>query len=382
MGDFAKIDETTGAFETAFIWDILEKLDVHAVSPGPRELTLWKTFSELKARGTIPVVQANLTVKEKGKESPVGEAFRVFPVNGVRVGVFSLMGGGEVAGIRPPEGIEFGFQDPFQLAAALVPRIREKADVVVLMSQMGTADTDRLIGTVPGIDVALYGQRPVWEENARLRGATLVNQTGARGQYSGELVVIVDPDGRIVDYGSRNRELAKGVAEKDEILKAVNDTEAAAKKMREDLRKAREAEAQKKMTGERYLGGENCRTCHSREYEHWAASPHARAYASLSHPIPGKPFTAECVSCHSTGYDAGGFVPDASQPDFLPARADGPELSAVQCEACHGVGTHHTRTGKVEVAESVCRSCHTPEWSPGFDYRQALAAVRHTSRVE
>lgn len=378
LGDFAKIDEVSGALETAFVWDVLEKTGVQAVSPGPRELTLWNTFLELKNRGTIPVISSNLTVKKDGAEVPVGLPYKVFTVNGVRVAAFALMGGGELAGARPPDGVEFGFHDPLQTATELVPKLRAQADVVVLMSEMSTQDTDRLVQAVPGIDVALYGQRANWEQNARRRGNTICNETGTRGQYSGILVLIVDPDGKIVDFGSQNEALEESVAEDQEILKLVNETNEKSKQLREDARKAREAEVQKKMTGERYLGDENCRSCHGKEYEQWSTSPHARAFASLQHPVSGKTLTADCVACHSTGYGAGGFVPAAGDPGAMPATE--PNLANVQCEACHGMGTLHQRTGKVEVAEAVCTTCHTPEWSPGFNYAKALEAVRHTSR--
>jgi hypothetical protein len=379
LGDFAKIDDVTGDFETRFIWDVLEKTKVSVVSPGPRELTLWNTFEQLRARGTIPVVSANLTVKRGGSESPVGLPYLVLPVNGLKVAVFALMGGSELAGVRAPEGVEFGFKDPFEVAAVLVPKLSQEADLVVVMSQMSTADTDRLLQAVPGIGVALYGQRPGWEQNARKKGGTICQETGTRGQYSGELIVIIDPAGQVVDFGSRNLTLDKEILENQDILKQVTETNDKCKVMREDVRKAREAEQpqQKTTTGERYLGGENCRRCHSEQYRSWQATPHARAFASLDAPPPGKPKAEGCVSCHATGYGAGGFQPDLSRPDLRPAHTTAADLADVQCEACHKQGTLHQRTGNVEVAEAVCRGCHTPEWSPGFAYATALQAVKH-----
>jgi hypothetical protein len=353
-------------------------MQVSAVSPGPRELTMWNTFEQLRDRGTIPVVSTNLTLKRGGTERPVGAPYRILPVNGIRVAVLALMGGAELAGVRAPEGVEFGFQDPLEAAAALVPKLHREADVVVLMSQMSTSDTDRLLQAVPGIDIALYGQRAGWEQNARKKGETLCQETGTRGQYLGELIVIVDPTGHVVDYGSRNMELNKDVLEDLDILKAVNETNDKTKVIREDIRKAREADQQKKTTtGERYIGDENCRHCHGEQYRSWQATPHARAFASLDRPLPGKPKAEGCVSCHSTGYGQGGFQPDPSHPDFRATSAGVTDLANVQCEACHGKGTLHQRVGKVEVAEAVCRGCHSPEWSPGFDYATALEAVKH-----
>jgi hypothetical protein len=66
LGDFAKIDDANGDFETRFIWNVLERTKVSAMSPGPRELTMWNTIEPLRDNGRIPFVSSNLTVKRGG----------------------------------------------------------------------------------------------------------------------------------------------------------------------------------------------------------------------------------------------------------------------------------------------------------------------------
>jgi len=224
LGDFAKLDAVSGDYETRFVWKMLEKTKVAAVSPGPRELTLWSTFRDLRDQRKIPVISSNVTVTE-GRTSPVGEDYRIFDVQGLRVAVFSLLGPQALADARPPAGVVFRAADPMQTASALVPRLRSQADVVVLMSQMASSDTDRLLAAVPGIDVALYGLRPAWEPMARRVGATLCNETGARGQYVGRLALIVDPSGKIIDYGSQNVPLDNHVLEDKDVAQLVLDTQ-------------------------------------------------------------------------------------------------------------------------------------------------------------
>jgi hypothetical protein len=360
-----------GDFETRFIWEQFEKMQVSAVSPGPRELGAWTTFKDLMARNTIPVIESNVTMKSG---APIGVTTKVVTVNGVRLGLFSLMGGTEFSGVRPPDGVEFAFQDPFQAAATLVPTLRKQCDVVVLMSQMGPADTDRLLQSVPGIDVALYGQRASYEERAKKIGETIAQQTGTRGQYVGSLVLIVDPAGKIVDYGSQNAGLDKAYPEQEVMAKAVGEANDQVTKIRADARKTRQSDFENKISGERFIGAETCKRCHQQQYDKWASSPHGHALASLDKPVEGKPRSADCLKCHTTGYGGGGY--DPAQAGVTAASAT-PDLANVQCETCHGKGSEHTRTGKIQVSELVCRSCHTPEWSPQFDYKQAMLAVKH-----
>jgi 5'-nucleotidase / UDP-sugar diphosphatase len=249
LGDFSKLDDISGDYETRFIWSILRKTGVNAVAPGPRELTMWSTFEALTKEGGIPVIASNLTVKRNGKESHPGQPFHIFKVGDLKVAVMSLLGEPERAAARPPEGVGFAVQDPIATARELVPRLRRKADLVVLMSQMEPGATDQLVREVPGIDVALYGQHAGWEEKARKVAGTVVNQTGMRGQYAGELTLIVDPKDEIVEFGSRNFALDNTIEEDPEVATLVAAAQAKAKEMRETTRQARAREDQTKNPG-------------------------------------------------------------------------------------------------------------------------------------
>ncbi len=241
LGDFSKIDDITGDYETRFIWSILEKTGVRAISPGPRELTMWNTFAELANESGIPVIASNLTVMQNGKKCQVCRPFQMYKVGGLKVAVIALLGQPELASARPPEGAEITVKDPLETARELVGRLHRKADLVVLMSQMGTGATDQVIREVPGIDVALYGQRPGWEEEAKRIGQTIVNQTGTRGQYVGELTLVIDPRSEIIDFGSRNFALDNSVAEDPEVVALVAAAQEKAKEMRGAFRREQTA---------------------------------------------------------------------------------------------------------------------------------------------
>jgi 5'-nucleotidase len=128
------------------------------------------------------------------------------------------------------------FADPFQVAQELVPELRKQAEVVVLLSQMTTPDTNRLIQEVPGIDAALYGNLAPWVERCSEVGTTVVNQTGTRGQYLGHLVLIVDPDGKVIDWGSKNVQMAENIPEDEEVAAVVAAHEDEVKKALGDSR--------------------------------------------------------------------------------------------------------------------------------------------------
>lgn len=221
---------------TQFIWSTMEKMDVAATTPGPHELEHWPLLKQFIAAGTVPVISSNLTYQENGVEKPLGEPYRIVTENGLKVALFGLIGGNQFSTARLPQDADISFKDPTLVATDLVPKLRKQADIVVLMSEMSTQDTDRLVADIPGIDVALYGNLPPWVPRAEKIKDTIVNKTGARGQYLGELILIVDPAGKIIDFGSENAQLNEAFPEDPDIANQVSDLEAEETRIRDQRR--------------------------------------------------------------------------------------------------------------------------------------------------
>lgn len=221
---------------TRFIWDVMGDIHVDACSPGPRELQYWNLLKDFMSDGTIPVVSSNLTYLDGGEEKPIGQKSIILERNGLKIALFALMGGSQFSSARVPADVQVVFADPFQVAQELVPELQKQADVVVLLSQMTTPDTNRLIQEIPGIDAALYGNLAPWVERCSEVGHTIVNQTGTRGQYLGHLVLIVDPDGNVIDWGSKNVQMAENVPEEEAIAAVVAAHEDEVKKALGDSR--------------------------------------------------------------------------------------------------------------------------------------------------
>jgi hypothetical protein len=141
-----------------------------------------------------------------------------------------------------------------------------------------------------------------------------------------------------------------------------------------------------------YVGTKGCRKCHIKESRSWADTKMAKTFEVLKPGVsadkkqsagldPAKDYTkdAECLACHTTGYDKpGGFIDIESTP----------ELAGVTCESCHGAGGTYTQdkymslknkeykkadvvaVGLVDpINAEVCAKCHNNR-SPfvGDDY--------------
>jgi 2',3'-cyclic-nucleotide 2'-phosphodiesterase (5'-nucleotidase family) len=238
LGDFMSVT-WAGEMETRFIWKQMEDMGYAATTPGVREVGNWRLFQDLLRGSTIQCVSSNLTVVEGGKRRPAGLRTLVAETGGVRFGFFGLLGDPEMTpGEQPPAGIEFEHADPVETARQIVPELRARAEIVVLLSQLTSEDTESLIEQVPGIDVALFGRQPHWDEWPGRIGQTITQSTGARGRFAGELVLVVDPSGRILQWGSHNARLDRVVPEDPEVLAAVKQLELDVRaKMEEERRR-------------------------------------------------------------------------------------------------------------------------------------------------
>ena len=129
-----------------------------------------------------------------------------------------------------------------------------------------------------------------------------------------------------------------------------------------------------------YVGSRRCIECHREQTQTWSETKHVNTFTSLP---PQYRSSAECLTCHVTGYgEAGGYV-QGTPPETLE------NLLEVGCEACHGPGSAHEKAARdlveldlttmtdEQIAEvekrlrtttqknppqSVCTRCHiTPE---------------------
>ena len=64
--------------------------------------------------------------------------------------------------------------------------------------------------------------------------------------------------------------------------------------------------------------------------------------------------TAACIGCHVVGFN---------QPGGYKDQASTANLTGVQCESCHGMGSTHDAFSSTprRVTEQTCRICHTKD---------------------
>ncbi len=165
----------------------------------------------------VPVALANVTFAKSKK--PVGQRYLIHEVAGVRYGIVGLLG--QDFGDGKDKFTELGFvvDDPFEVAAKVVPEVKKKADVVVVLAHLGAADALQLPKAVKGIDVVVFGHYPGTVAPTQVGDAVTI-RPGQRGQYLGETKIVLNPDNKIVSYSGEAAALDVKVVKEEPALAA------------------------------------------------------------------------------------------------------------------------------------------------------------------
>ncbi|MDH5752989.1 MAG: cytochrome c family protein [Deltaproteobacteria bacterium] len=162
---------------------------------------------------------------------------------------------------------------------------------------------------------------------------------------------------------------------------------------------------------EQYIGhaeGKGCAKCHEDQYKSWLETSHGKAMENLKAGVkkeekikakldPAKDYSNDkkCLSCHTTGFDNGGYDRRSRLKKAL--------FESVGCEACHGAGGSYMAVKEkypendfprkdAEAAglkfgeKELCENCHTHKDNPftpavdpkyKFDYQKTLKEGTH-----
>ncbi len=356
---------------------------------GVRGVRYLDKLKSLKA----PLVCANL--HKMGEDKPLFRPYAIVKTTGgLRVGLIGLVG----QSVCDP-WLQTSFGETVKLPSKALPpiikQIRPQCDLVVVVYH-GVIQPEDELAKVSGVDLILATHRhtqdrlfPSKESNIvsapveKIGKTFLVKSETSTNWCLGRLSLQLGPDAKIKSVKHNLMYLDRTYDEDPEMVRiydaynedvktAVLASSAAFKKQAEALLEKRGlnlVEMRKRLHRTNYAGAAACAECHPEISQIWSESRHARAAETLRKTK--QEFDPECVRCHVTGaMSRGGFS----------NMKDTPQLANVQCEACHGPAVEHVAApakGFGKVHEETCRSCHTDERTPDFDFPSAWAKIMH-----
>ncbi len=377
-GDFYGRSGILDMYRSRFLAESMVKMGYTAVAVGERELNYGLRAISADAESGLHVICANLY--QGGR--------RLFPpavvkkVHGKKVGIFAILGE------EPREAEDFEVRDPVDEGLVVLDDLKKKGcEVIILLAHIRK---DKLLPMLPlfeDVDLVIRGHAQERGKSAEDCADTLgrafenpgipVVFAGDRGRAIGKVsLASIDGAGSgIID--STIIYLDRSVDEDPELASMLKEFSEEQGRRRREISLS-EFLARDKVTGrikERYLGVEKCRRCHSLLTPRFVLSRHFRAFETLEQPEEGG--NQKCLVCHTTGYGRfSGYDPESE-------KGGGVNLLGVQCEACHGQGTMHSRDGRYKgAARGSCRRCHNAERSPDFDFEIYWERVCHSAAAD
>lgn len=126
----------------------MNKMGYDAMVLGPQDLALGPSvLAQRMAESKFEVLSANTVISATGQ--PLAKPYIIREMSGYRVAIVGLSGGSSTA--------EIAVQDPLQAAAALIPQLAGKADVVILLSHAGITNDQWIAQKVSGISLIVSG---------------------------------------------------------------------------------------------------------------------------------------------------------------------------------------------------------------------------------
>lgn len=165
-------------------------------------------------------------------------------------------------------------------------------------------------------------------------------------------VIYRDQIGRIVGFNSQQLLLDDSVVDDAHVRAQIDSFYSDVRRRDTDDRPSVGMWETELLNGRRFVGASACADCHPEQTQQWFTTRHSSAYKTLLRVH--RQYRRSCVVCHVTG---------GGQPTGFDYDREDATLRDVQCEVCHGPGSAHSATAKVEAIRrnpdfESCVRCH------------------------
>jgi len=179
------VDRQQSLTKARLISRAYKHMRVAAINVGDNDLMQGLTFLRNEASEGLPLISANLI--DPATKSLIFSPYTIKKVGKLRIAFFGLVSPIKNQVIQYPAENKFLVKDPVKVARKMFNKLRHKADVIILLSDLDAKKEREVIKAVPGIHFVLGGhegrfiQTPVWE------GQTPILESYKNGMYAGKL---------------------------------------------------------------------------------------------------------------------------------------------------------------------------------------------------
>jgi len=161
------------------------RMGVNAVNVGDLELLQGIPFLKEQASQGMNFISANL-VDTAGRKT-IFPPYFIYNIEHIRIAFFGLITSELEPEVRKVMGQDAIVLDPIKTAKDMVAQLRDKADVIILLSCLGLDKERQIIGKTPGIHFVLGGHEGRFFKALLKEEETFITQSYWAGMYTGRL---------------------------------------------------------------------------------------------------------------------------------------------------------------------------------------------------
>jgi hypothetical protein len=354
------------------------ELRFDAINLGHREAQVnASALRDLATTSPVPLISANLLDAESGQ--PVVAPYRIVRRGAARIAIIGVV---EPRGMRDRLGEGLRIEEIGTTLAALLPELRDRADLFVLLAFVDEGFLSSLAREFYEFDLILGGRVRQPAQNLIRENRSAIFFTTNEARTVAAMETEVHEGRRLQVIAAQVIFLDESIPE-DEMFVALSDD------YRKEIRRTRLALDDlagldlEQVPGvapiATYVGTESCIGCHLQSHHIWERTGHAHAFASLQKK--GADADPNCIGCHTVGLG----TPSGYRREF-----EGRRLVNVGCESCHGPGSEHVtqRAAQRTSNEAVlfkyrkltaadCTQCHYGEFSRPFEWDLFWPPIEH-----
>lgn len=204
-------------------YDTLDQAGYDATTVGNHDLDNGLLNLEKQdAHRHFKLISTNLLDPKTGK--PIFYGSQVFEREGLRVGVFGVLGDDALLAVAEKNRRGFRFVSPYAIAEKTAAELHKHADLVVMLSHSGLQEDLDLASKIKGIDVIVGGHSHTKVDHPKVvtngDWKTLVVQAYQWGEYMGELDLKVD-HGTITSFDGNLLPITRALAPDPKIEATV-----------------------------------------------------------------------------------------------------------------------------------------------------------------
>lgn len=225
-GDTFHGENIANLVEGESIANIMNAMKYDAMAPGNHDFNYGQErLLALDELTDFPVLGANV-LKEDG--TSFLQEYTIFEFEGIKVGVFGLCSPETSFKTHPNNVIGLTFEDPVEIAKAMVEKLQDEVDVIIALAHLGEEGEDtsiKVAEAVEGIDVIVDGHSHSVYEEGSLVNDVLIVSTGEHGQNLGVAEITIE-DGNVVSKTAKliSKEETAEIDDDENVLQIITET--------------------------------------------------------------------------------------------------------------------------------------------------------------